>query len=1155
MFRARSWKRIIIPSALCFAFSLVPVGAADQSGAPGLTIDAKENMVRVELVTGDVGFVHASFGSSRWTRPVLRDYEHDWIHEPGHPMLPVKVACIEVPRNVDILLSIDELVTTTRRTGPVVPAPPPLRPDGQAAIGIDLPREYEGPSEKDLDLTVDSIYESNIPYPREPARLVESGIMSGTRYARVLFYPVRYSPSDGTLLVHSRIAVTLTFKDAAEAKSDSKAAARLPFPDYGEIEAYRVAMSRTGMAEITYADLNGAGFDLAGMDPDYFQVYNMGQQVAIRVSAQGGGVGSFGPGDVIRFYAYKNEGIYSDVNLYWLIVADAPGLRMAEDDGTPGGSGTTPADFPATVHAEENISYAETVDLGDSYDNWFWGFMMPGSPSDTYTIDIPNVADSEASIDLTLRIHGYSSEAFVLPDHHVIVSLNGVEVDDFTFDGYIPYLNTWSLPQDMLTEGTNELVFQMPGDTGAEWDFILVDYFEITYRRTFDAVEDVLTCSTDITGVMNRIELAGFSTNQVNVYDITSPEEPVAMVNPQILNQGGSYKVIFDDNPAEETDYYAVGDGAWLAVDSIEIDSPSALWETTNQADYIVISHDTLLPEASQLAAYRETRGLTVELVDVADIYDEFNYGIFDADAIRDFLAYAYFEWSAPAPVYVVLFGDGHFDYKDYAGLGEPMLIPPRLRSLTGIDAPSDNFFVCVDGDDNLQDMIIGRIPAATAAQAQTVIDKITGYETDPDTSDFDWQVLMVTDDDYNNGVYQDFRFVEDAEELIADYLCSPHLATRVYQETWGTMTNTMIRNAIDDGKYVMNYIGHGAITHWAEEILTIANIDDMNNDEKLPVLFSAACMTGYFIHPMSSLACLDEELLRRSGAGTVACITSGGFTYASQADFLETGLFDAIFTANMRVLGDAFHQAHLYVLQYGEDENILNYYNYMGDPALTLPSGNYDADGDGVPNIIDNCPYDTDPDQENLDGDCQGDACDADADGDGFDNDVDCDDQNTGVNPGLIESLAHGNCEDGLDNDCDTFIDMDDPGCAGCPDADGDFYMDDACGGSDCDDSDPNVNPGTEESVAEGNCEDGVDNDCDAQVDAADPGCGDCPDADGDFYTDEACGGADCDDADPAINPGAQEIKGDGIDSNCSCGGGPTEDQNCDNCFITAAM
>ena len=61
------------------------------------------------------------------------------------------------------------------------------------------------------------------------------------------------------------------------------------------------------------------------------------------------------------------------------------------------------------------------------------------------------------------------------------------------------------------------------------------------------------------------------------------------------------------------------------------------------------------------------------------------------------------------------------------------------------------------------------------------------------------------------------------------------------------------------------------------------------------------------------------------------------------------------------------------------------------------------------------------------------------------------------------------------------------------CPDVDEDGYDDDAedvCGGDDCDDTDPSVNPGVEESFAMGNCTDGKDNDCDGAADGTDSGC-----------------------------------------------------------------
>ncbi len=187
-----------------------------------------------------------------------------------------------------------------------------------------------------------------------------------------------------------------------------------------------------------------------------------------------------------------------------------------------------------------------------------------------------------------------------------------------------------------------------------------------------------------------------------------------------------------------------------------------------------------------------------------------------------------------------------------------------------------------------------------------------------------------------------------------------------------------------------------------------------------------------------------------------------------------------------------------------------------------------FDLDGDGVTTCQNDCD-DTDP--FNRPGgreicDCKDNNCNAtiddsnacrgapcfDFDGDGFTNcQGDCNDDPAagGRNVGPTKSEKVG---DGLDNDCDGQVDEN-------TDEDGDGF---ATGGPmnmrDCNDKIADVNPGAVERC------DGFDNNCDGRVDEG-------FDLDNDFVA--SCAG-DCKDMNPAINPTRREVCGNSEDDNC---------------------
>ena len=179
----------------------------------------------------------------------------------------------------------------------------------------------------------------------------------------------------------------------------------------------------------------------------------------------------------------------------------------------------------------------------------------------------------------------------------------------------------------------------------------------------------------------------------------------------------------------------------------------------------------------------------------------------------------------------------------------------------------------------------------------------------------------------------------------------------------------------------------------------------------------------------------------------------------------------------------------------------------------------------DGKPADDSGIPQDSPPDDSSVDDSSVDDSSTPeDADNDGYTADDDCDDDNAAIHPGAAELC------DGVDNDCDGTVDI------GATDM-GSWYADGdqdgygsgeptlACDppegtssrGDDCDDADGAIHPDAEES----DCADPVDYNCDGSVGYAD----------GDGDGSPAC--QDCDDAEARAYPGATEVC-DGIDNSC---------------------
>jgi uncharacterized repeat protein (TIGR01451 family) len=630
------------------------------------------------------------------------------------------------------------------------------------------------------------------------------------------------------------------------------------------------------------------------------------------------------------FYAQGIDSMYTKENIYWLY--RGKGLQM----GSLKGAGPAPAGYSTfieTVHAEEDKVVAPALAKDPASDYWFWDYIISENPvygTSTFTIHADGVDDTDASATATLSVnlHGLTDDSSIKPDHHVVITLiNGnntatvlepaTEGND-KWDGQSPQTVQYSFSQELLTEGDNTIEVKGLLDTGAQYSIFFVDSFDLTYQRLYEANENSLIFRAE--GAL-PLSVYGFTKPDLFVFDITDPDKPVFNMATTIDGSGGNYSISF--MPTLGSRYLATASDAATAVLNAWADSPSTLSSKKNRADYIIITTNELAEAAQELAHYREGQGLKTMVVDLEDIMDEFNYGISSPEAIHGFLSYAYANWKK-APKYVVLAGDGTYDYKDNMGIGDN-LVPTLMAETPQIISPSDNLFADIDGD-HVPDIAIGRLPVLTAEELRGVINKIIAYESTAGN-----RVVMLADNQDDGG-----NFPSDSDEMAA-LIPRGYSVGKIYLSGYTlAQARQLLFDEINNGTILLNYIGHAGMDLLANEgLLRMSDVASLQNSGKPFVLAAMTCTVGNFALP--GYDSLSEALVTKDRGGAVAVWAPTGLSINSEAVLLDEAFLMSTFTGRKQTLGDVVLKALEKGSINGVSDYILDIYNIIGDPALKL--------------------------------------------------------------------------------------------------------------------------------------------------------------------------------------------------------------------------
>ena len=314
-------------------------------------------------------------------------------------------------------------------------------------------------------------------------------------------------------------------------------------------------------------------------------------------------------------------------------------------------------------------------------------------------------------------------------------------------------------------------------------------------------------------------------------------------------------------------------------------------------------------------------------VVDVTDVYDEFNFGEKDPAAIKSFLQDAESTWKK-APRYVLLVGDGSMDPRGYlSSLNPPIqedpdFIPVKLVPTSYLKTASDDWFVDFNND-SLPEMAIGRLPVDSPAEAATVVSKIVGYDRGA-TSD---TVSLIADRNDQEDNFEDE--VGDAGPP-ATGLAALISGKSVQVLRVGSGANESdIVDAFDVGPALVNWVGHGEDLYWSKsDVFDTDSVPSLTNSWQLPLVVAMDCLNGYFQDPTETT--LAEALLKASNGGASAVWASSGLTSAASQLAANRGLLKALFAYGSTRIGDAAMAAKSATT----DPDVRRTFTLFGDPT-----------------------------------------------------------------------------------------------------------------------------------------------------------------------------------------------------------------------------
>ena len=748
-----------------------------------------------------------------------------------------------------------------------------------------------------------------------------------------------------------------------------------------QVSAIQFVVDSEGIYKVGYRELKDfiiemtdsldvqMSWDIDNVDPRYLELSDEHGQIPIHF--EGENDGSFDNGDFFEFFGDRHYGKtayyddYTAENIYTLGIKDGYGARMVVENG--GLINSNPMQYiladayEETMHFEQQL-VSDKLGMGWSSGNpnyyredvWFWK-----------KINAPNLEivpiELQYPIDSVIRkagakigMHGLTYKENLGQgeyDHEAAIRLNQAMVNTHSWRGQTEkvFYNQDPISNSFLRHGTNNVYISLSGNTeSGDREQVLLDYIEVTYWRQYKTDQDFMKFSKpkDRPNGLIQFELEGFSSPNVSVYKIGSSKFTSMQIEPFHVDGAAPWTVSLQDSVSSQAiRYYAVEEGSKKVPKRMRLRLPSDLHNPMQAANVIVITpHEFIESEGTLLLSdIWQAEGHVVKIVDLQNIYDEFNSGIVSAQAIKDFLKYAYNNWSEPQLSHVMLLGEGIADTRDNSPSRMYNVIPvKKVWTYKHGATASDTWYGCIVGEDTVSDITIARICVWTPQQIMDYALKAQSYRDNLLTNRLWNSHLTFTSGGKIND--PDDIFAQQSERIRRRFVPQDYRVKRVYTSAQTVSQSYFggtfdLKDAINSGTQFVQFMGHGGGRVWADYNLFNFNDVATLNNQTYPVFLSLACYASAF--DTNGANSISEALVNTPNKGGIVALGFTGLGYLYQDEDWGLAFNEAAFSHDFENLGDAY----LYALaRFSSITNstaarmaMTDGSAYLGDPLIRL--------------------------------------------------------------------------------------------------------------------------------------------------------------------------------------------------------------------------